>query len=99
MALGICDFQYLPASKKSDGSLGSIKDKIFPILGAHENPETLVMKDLINEEARCQTFSLPPYMSRIDNPPVCDFFKLEIFFIEIVLQQLRFLYRGALSTS
>lgn len=67
---GICDFQYLPITKKPDGSLVSVKDKIFPILGGTDAPEKLVMKDLISEEIRGQTFSLPPSMSRIDNPPV-----------------------------
>ncbi|CAL8121686.1 unnamed protein product [Orchesella dallaii] len=66
---GICDFQYLPAVRNGDGQLVSVKDRLFPILGAKDNPEKLVCKDIITEAADCQTFILPPAMSRIDNPP------------------------------
>lgn len=78
LSQGICDFQYLPASKQSNGSLISVKDKIFPVFGSADNPEKLVMKDLINEEVCSQAFSLPPAMSRIDNPPVCNLFMCSI---------------------
>ncbi|ODM99568.1 General transcription factor 3C polypeptide 5 [Orchesella cincta] len=66
---GVCDFQYLPAVRNADGQLVSIKDRLFPILGAKDNPEKLVCKELVTEVADCQTFILPPAMSRIDNPP------------------------------
>lgn len=68
--LGICDFQYLPVSNSRDGTITSVKDKIFPVLGKADNPESFVMKELVNDQISCQTFSLPPAMSRVDNPPV-----------------------------